>query len=147
MKAVLLCLAIAPLVVSCKFSYTNERYISTSSVSTSTTGGSNGTVNEEYRKTIKKKNWAEECSYSYKRNDYGYSLKSNGPLKIVNGSLQTLRSGQTVDLKITEDGQEYSYLICKGASGAQVTKFEGTLTPEDEGRVKKALLGVEKQAK
>jgi hypothetical protein len=148
MKSIFLCLTIVPLVAACHFSYHHDISTtrSSSSFTTSTSITNGGVDREEYSKTIKKRNSAEECTYTYKKNDYGYALKSNGPLKIVNGVLQKLKDGQTVDLKVTENGQEYQYTISKGPDTIVLIKADGTMMPDDKARVKKALTGVEKQA-
>jgi hypothetical protein len=143
MKAnvLVLCLAIAPLMVSCRFSYLHHSYKSSSSTTT------NKVNNEEYSKTIKKVNGFEECSYSYKNGGYSYALKSNGPLKINDGVVEKLGKGQKIDLVVVEDGQTNCYMMCREVGMMKVGPRGGAMTEEDETRAKKALVGVEKQAK
>ncbi len=136
-RVIAVCLALVPLVLSCKLGYSHRHYTSTRTTSTAN--------DEEYTQTFLNDNGREECSYSFKTKEYGYRLKSNGPIKINNRTVEKLRHGQIVDLVITEDGREYPYTICNGLTGTKVTTADGSLTETDEARVRKALEKAQKQ--
>ncbi len=136
-NVLLFCLAMLPLLVSCKIGYAHKTYTSTRTTST---------INDdEYTHTLINQNGREECSYTFKTKGYAYAVKSTGPLLISNGTVQKLRDGQAVHLVVTEEGRDYPYTITNGLTGIRIDVAEGTLTETDEARIKEALLGVEKQ--